>query len=206
MVKYLVMKQRYSLRSNSVKLKAIAFILIAFFMGGKTAWAQNVFIPWFNPNGSSESVFYLVTNPDNSEQFYVYGDASNTGLTNIGPYDYMCGPSDMTGSKGMKLIFLTSAPVKLKEKGFVINDLGSNTVTFELGENINLQSTITNPNITIPDGFFSYSSNVTLQISDLVVTSNSSYTGIFFLKKSAHPANRRKIVFIGLDSDLKWLV
>ncbi|MBO7629972.1 MAG: hypothetical protein J6S87_08560, partial [Bacteroidales bacterium] len=166
------MKQRYSLKSNAVKFRALALVLIAFFLGGNVAVADN----WPTASGTdptdivANATYYIYSATDNGDGtygFYLLNDnvdpASSEytdAISGLTPYNYLSacridgGSNSTANGSGIKLtlVFNTSHPV-----GFVgffcVND---GTLEMKLGDFY-----------TTPDG-------ITLKITDNWTTYTTS--------------------------------
>ena len=114
------MKQRYSLRSNAVKFRAMALIVIAFVMGGNVVMGAD-----WSPIGTSDNTFIIKTE-GTGNQFKV---SNNNGSTWSGPYDNWKGINVQNG-KTVNIVFRTSMPVQVTGQIKVTNG----TINMSLGE------------------------------------------------------------------------
>ena len=130
MLKYFIMKQRYSLRSNAVKFRAMALIVIAFVMGGNVVMGAD-----WSPIGTSDNTFIIKTE-GTGNQFKV---SDNNGSTWSGPYDNWKGINVQNG-KTVNIVFRTSMPVQVTGQIKVTNG----TINMSLGEGYSSSVTLKN--------------------------------------------------------------
>ena len=135
MLKYFIMKQRYSLRSNAVKFRAMALVMMALVMGGKMAVGQNTYT-WTPP--AAGGTYYLRSLPD-STNFAV----STDGINYSGEYTKIYGLVTLTGH--LTINFENDTTILYDAHFFLNNNNAS--VTLKLG-NGNAH-TPTNPTMKI---------------------------------------------------------
>ena len=192
------MKQRYPSKSNDLKRKLWIFFLFALLLGGKDLLAQNwnPYVPRYdNPyanamTGNVENHFIVKTDPENSNQFFVYPADELTAWMpsgqsfNHGPFTTMnAGNIHLyTDDRSIKITFHTSAPIQLA--GCFVFYSGKNTITLELGYD----------NQDYPD----YCSPITLQtVASINPNSIGENYGIFTFRNRTALAPDCKLIIRG---------
>lgn len=138
MLKYFIMKQRYSLRSNAVKFRAMALVMMALVMGGKMAVGQD---PWTPP--ADGGTFRLRSTGTGTTNFNVYNAAGTDIITDGTNKTKIYGLVNLSGQ--LNLIFDNDTTILYDAHFFLNTDNAS--VTLKLG-NGNAH-TPTNPTMKI---------------------------------------------------------
>ncbi len=211
------MEKRYTTKTNALRIKLLMLAFFTLLLGGKTALARN-WQTWDTANDQDERVYYLITDPENPEQFYVYYDnmPDPNAYGDIGPYTNIKGREIGNNSNGasdnrIKIVFCTTHPVKIDDGWFKIT---ANRVqlSFELGS-VDLTSLTFNgaPVTSYPElvpflsdtyttTSFTYDSEVTLEIGSNFSFDNV-YRGIFTIDQSSTVAAAdRQLIFKGLPT------
>ena len=173
MLKYLIMKQRYSFRSNAVKFRILTLILFVFFMGGNMAWA------WVPENGPG--IYRLYSYGTSGNNFNVFYAADENATSTQVATNQSSIVSFKIASGTYRIIFENTRTINMTGQIYIdANDGTQAHLIMELGE-----------------GGTHTADNPTLRIGN-ISSVNGQAMAFFILKKNISDHTQHTITIKGI--------